>query len=144
MRNSLSRARFALLTAALAAATTLALAWAPPPSKKAPAEGGGENLVHAVYFSLADRTPENRDTLIAGCDKYLSRHPGVLYYAAGGVSDLAGMYNDRDFDVALILVFENQEAHDKYQASQDHQAFISECVPLVSKVRVFDSTVKKK
>ena len=41
--------------------------------------------------------------------------------------------------MALTLVFKNKAAHDVYQDSAPHQAFIAECLPNVKKVRVFDS-----
>ena len=34
--------------------------------------------------------------------------------------------NDRDFDVALHLVFKNKAAHDQYAESERHQKFIEE------------------
>ena len=50
--------------------------------------------------------------------------------------------NDRDFDVALHIVFESKTApHDKYQESDAHQKFIQEAEETWEKVRVFDSYV---
>jgi nitrilase len=51
--------------------------------------------------------------------------------------------NDRDFDVALHLVFESKAAHDKYQTHPRHLKLIEENKHLWSKVRVFDSYVAK-
>ena len=50
--------------------------------------------------------------------------------------------NDRDFDVALNLVFENKAAHDKYQEHPRHTKFIEENRDTWAKVRVFDSYIK--
>jgi hypothetical protein len=49
--------------------------------------------------------------------------------------------NDRDFDVALHVVFRNRAAHDKYQTHPRHLKFIEEAKALWKKVRVFDSYV---
>ena len=47
--------------------------------------------------------------------------------------------NDKDFDVALNLVFRNKAAHDTYQSHARHQKFIEKCQANWDKVRVFDS-----
>lgn len=144
MRSIPASLRLLAAGLSLTALTTLAWALAPPAKRSAPVEDSTpKSIVHGVYFSLADATAENRQKLIDGCDKYLSKHPGTIYYSAGALSDIAGMYNDRDFDVGLTLVFENREAYDKYHASEDHDKFIAECRPLMSKVRVFDAAGSK-
>lgn len=98
-------------------------------------------LAHMVYFSL--QQPEHdRAKFIAACHTYLSGHPGLLFYAAGTCATQYNRdVNDRDFDVALQLVFESHAAHDTYQLSPRHQQFIEECRPLWKKVRVFDADV---
>src|SRR5690348_14383250 len=78
----------------------------PRPTVAADAEG--PMLVHSVYFSLKESTPENRDKLVAACKKYLTKHPGEVYFAAGPLAEeLKREVNDRDFDVALTIVFKN-------------------------------------
>ena len=96
-------------------------------------------LVHNVYFSLQDSTPENRKKLVAACDKYLSDHPGTAFYAAGTPADLSRPVNDRDFDVALHVIFKDRAAHDAYQTAPKHLQFIEENKDDWAKVRVFDS-----
>ena len=97
-------------------------------------------LAHNVYFSLKDNSPGGRQKLIAACNKYLSKHPGTVYFAAGTLAeDLKRPVNDQDFDVALHLVFEDQAAHDRYQESARHEQFIAENQANWKKVRVFDS-----
>jgi hypothetical protein len=49
--------------------------------------------------------------------------------------------NDRDFDVALHLVFKDKDAHDKYQVSERHKQFVAAHSNSMKKVRVFDSKV---
>ncbi len=99
-------------------------------------------LCHNVYFSLNDNSDAARQKLVAACHKYLTGHPGVVFYAAG---TLAPAYsrpvNDRDFDVALHVVFESEAAHDEYQNAARHQQFIAESRDNWKQVRVFDSTV---
>ena len=49
------------------------------------------------------------------------------------------LFNDRDFDVALHIVFEDRKAHDQYQDAARHKQFIDENKESWKKVRVFDS-----
>ena len=49
--------------------------------------------------------------------------------------------NDRDFDVALHVVFDHRASHDAYQAAPEHLSFIEEQKENWKNVRVFDSDV---
>ena len=76
------------------------------------------------------------------CKKYLSKHDGEVYFAAGTLAkDLKREVNDLDFDVALNIVFQERAAHDKYQDNPRHIQFINENKSNWKKVRVFDSMV---
>jgi len=100
------------------------------------------HLSHIVFFTLAEDTQEHRETLVAACQKYLSDHEGTVYFSAGIINeDLDRDVNDRDFDVALHLIFESRKAHDTYQTHPQHLKFIEENKHLWSTVRVFDSNV---
>jgi hypothetical protein len=97
-------------------------------------------LAHAVYFTLKDRTDEAREQLVQGCKQLLSGHPGTVYFAAGALAEeFDREVNDRGFDVALLIVFRNKEAHDAYQVSPRHNQFIERYKDLWETVRVFDS-----
>jgi hypothetical protein len=64
----------------------------------------------------------------------------VIFFSAGVISDhFKRDVNDRDWDVALHLVFANKAAHDKYQDHPEHLKFIEENKDAWAKVRVFDS-----
>ena len=98
---------------------------------------------HMVYFTLKDNSPETKQKLVEACKKYLDKHEGTLYFAAGVVSDdLKRDVNVRDWDVALHLVFKNKAAHDKYQDADLHHQFIKENKDNWKKVRVFDSKLE--
>ncbi|MCS6852803.1 MAG: Dabb family protein [Gemmataceae bacterium] len=100
-------------------------------------------IVHNVYFSLKDASPQAKEKLVAACKKYLTKHPGEVYFAAGTLAeDFRRDVNDRDFDVSLHIVFENKKAHDAYQEAPRHQQFIDENKDNWRKVRVFDSVVR--
>jgi hypothetical protein len=101
-------------------------------------------LAHNVYFALKDNSPDAKKKLVAACKKYLSKHPGTVFFAAGTLAEeLKREVNDRDFDVALHIVFDSQAAHDKYQDAALHKQFIDENRENWKKVRVFDSMVEQ-
>jgi hypothetical protein len=100
-------------------------------------------LAHNVYFALKDNSPAARQRLVAACKKYLSKHPGTVFFAAGVLAEaLKREVNDRDFDVGLHVIFTDQAAHDRYQDAADHHQFIAENKDNWKKVRVFDSVVE--
>ena len=103
----------------------------------------GEMMIsHDVYFTLKDNSPRARQELVDACKKYLTKHPGEVFFAAGTLADeLKREVNDRDFDVALHIVFQDLAAHDKYQSAERHEQFIKENKANWKKVRVFDSHV---
>jgi quinol monooxygenase YgiN len=99
-------------------------------------------LSHDVYFTLKDGSPAAVDQLVQACHKYLKDHPGVVFYAAGGLAEeFARPVNDRAFHVALHVVFTDKAAHDAYQQAPSHLAFIEENRATWAQVRVFDSYV---
>ena len=107
-------------------------------------KGDGPMVSHDVYFTLKDNSVKARNKLVAACKKYLSKHSGEVFFAAGSrVADLKRPVNDQDFDVALHIVFKNRKAHDKYQDHPRHKKFIEENKDDWKKVRVFDSEVSK-
>jgi hypothetical protein len=98
-------------------------------------------LAHNVYFTLNEDSLESRQTLLDACQKYLTDHPGVVYYSVGTlVDDLSRPVNDKDFHVGLHVIFETRADHDTYQVSDRHVAFIEENKAHWKQVRVFDSS----
>jgi hypothetical protein len=99
-------------------------------------------LAHDVYFALKDNSPEAKEKLIAACQKYLTDHPGMVSFAVGPrAEEMQREVNDRDFDVALHVVFKSKADHDRYSKSERHLKFIAENKANWKKVRVFDSYV---
>ena len=100
-------------------------------------------LGHMVYFTLKDNSPAAIQKLIESARKYLAGHPGTVFFAVGTlVPDLKREVNDREFDVALQVVFLSRAAHDAYQVHPRHVQFIEENRPNWAKVRVFDADVE--
>jgi hypothetical protein len=108
------------------------------------ADSGGPMLSHSVYFALKDNSAESKKKLVDACKKHLTKHPGEVFFAAGTLADdLKREVNDREFDVALIIVFKDKAAHDTYQEAKRHHDFIAENKDNWKKVRVFDAIVDK-
>lgn len=100
-------------------------------------------LAHNVFFTLKDRSETNRDSLVSACKKYLATHPGIVFFACGTLQqELSRPVNDRDFDVALHIVFRSKSDHDTYQDAPAHHTFVEENRENWAKVRVFDSEVE--
>jgi len=98
-------------------------------------------FAHSVFFSLNDASPTAVSNLVRECHKYLADHPGVVFYAAGTLSDVDRPVSDRDYDVALHVVFSERSAHDAYQTAPAHLEFIARNKANWKKVRVFDADV---
>jgi hypothetical protein len=107
----------------------------------APAAGAAEpHLAHSVFFTLKDRSPESRARFVASCEKYLTGHEGVLSFSVGTIAeDVVEPPSDREFDVALLVVFRDKHANETYQKSPRHQEFVAENKAKFAKVRVFDT-----
>lgn len=99
-------------------------------------------LLHAVFFTLKDRSPQACDALVAACHKYLTDHPGAVHFSAGlRGQDYVRPVNDQEFDVALVIVFATEADHDRYQTAPRHRSFVEEQSPNWAEVRVFDALV---
>lgn len=104
--------------------------------------GNCQMFAHNVYFTLNDASDEKKEELVAECHRYLKHHPGVVFFAAGTVSQAHDRpVNVRDFDVSLHMVFDSITAQDAYQTAADHLTFIERNKANWKQVRVFDSLV---
>ena len=100
-------------------------------------------LSHSVFFSLNDSSEAAVQKMLGDCRKFLSSHPGILFFACGTANQqLTRPVNDRDFDVALHIVFDSVAAHDAYQDAPSHHQFINDNKPNWKRVRVFDADVE--
>ena len=100
-------------------------------------------LVHNVFFTLKDKSAAAKEKLLTACKKYLTGHLGTVYFGCGTLAtELKRPVNDREFDVALHVIFTSQAEHDQYQVDKRHLQFIEENRDNWQKVRVFDSVVE--
>lgn len=100
-------------------------------------------LAHNVFFALIDNSATAKARLVEACKKYLTNHPGTVFFGVGTLAEeLNRPVNDRDFDVGLHIIFQNQKYHDAYQDAPRHEQFIEENKANWKKVRVFDSLLE--
>jgi len=99
-------------------------------------------LSHQVFFTLKDSSEAACQTLMDSCRSLLPNHDGISFFAVGThTPDLDRPVNDSAFHVTVNVVFESREAHDAYQVSENHLAFIAENKEGWEKIRVFDADV---
>jgi len=123
-------------------AGVVASLWMPgsPGHPACAAEPEQRMLSHDVYFTLKDNSSKAKNELVLGCKKFLSKHPGTVWFAAGTrVEEHQREVNDRQFDVALHIVFKDKASHDKYEGAAEHHKFIDQFKANWKAVRVFDS-----
>lgn len=96
---------------------------------------------HSVFFTLKDNSPEARAEFIKSCQKYLTGHEGAISVSFGTIAEdvVEPNVSVRDFDISLLVVFENKEAGQKYLVAPRHLQFVKENKDKFAKVRVFDS-----
>ncbi len=117
----------------------LAVAWLAGLTVRA-ADDAGPQLAHIVIFTLKDHSKASRDAMVAACEKYLKGHEGTVSFSVGTIAeDVKEPVSDREFDVAVHLVFRDKAAAARYQSHPRHRTFIEENKASWAKVRVFDS-----
>ena len=96
-------------------------------------------IAHHVFFTLSDRSEAKVQKLLAGCNKYLDDHDGLVGFSVGVREPELDREVNHDFDVSLHCIFADRKAHDVYQVAERHLTFIEEHKDNWSEVRVFDS-----
>lgn len=143
MKRKLWLAVGAVVLSGLAALSgAAAVAWAQDAEETASPAAARTVLAHDLFFQLKDNSPEAREKLIEACKKYLSQHPGLIYFAVGTPSDIKGLFNVTDYDVALHMAFEDKAALSAYAKTSEHQQFIAEMTANMKGLRIFDSFVE--
>jgi hypothetical protein len=99
-------------------------------------------LAHVVFFTLKDRSLEAVNSLVAACHRYLTDHPGTIHFSAGPRAEkYQRPVNDQNYDVALVVVFQSDADHDRYQEAPRHKEFVAEQSGNWAQVRVFDAHI---
>ena len=95
------------------------------------------HFYHSVYFWLHDNGDARR--LAEGCRSSLSAIPGIVQMNVGVPAGTPGDAVDNSYGVALLIEFESKEAAAVYEDHPDHQRFIADFGPLLSRVQIYDA-----
>ena len=131
-----------LTTAMVLGVACLVLSFAGAPAADKPAEKG-PMLAHNVFFALTDNSDAAKKSMLEDSHKYLAPIPGIVFYAAGTVSDVDRPVVVRDYDVALHVVFKDKAAMEKYLVHPKHLEYVDKHKSNWKGVRVFDSCVRR-
>jgi hypothetical protein len=101
-------------------------------------------VLHDVYFTLHDPTPENIESLIREGFTYLKGHPGMESFSAGvRAEEMRRDVNDTGWHVSMHSVFVDKASHDAYQTTAPrHKEFAARNKAGWKQVRVFDSYLR--
>jgi Stress responsive A/B Barrel Domain len=96
-------------------------------------------FIHHVYFWLKDHSnQEHRAKLIEGLKK-LSAISTIKSFHIGKPADTNRDVIDNTYSISWLLLFDNKEDHDSYQADPVHLQFVEECSHLWRRVLVLDT-----
>jgi hypothetical protein len=96
--------------------------------------------VHCVFFTFKPGTAKSEiDAQIASGRELLAKIPTVRKLDTGqrdpeAVRDV----NDKDYEVGLVVCFDNKAGHDVYATHPLHMEYIDRHKPHWARVRVFD------
>ncbi|GAA4325619.1 hypothetical protein GCM10023149_28080 [Mucilaginibacter gynuensis] len=94
-------------------------------------------FTHHVHFWLKNRG--DRELLIEGLHA-LAPITHIREYHVGIPADTFGDVVDRSYDVSLLILFDDIDAHNAYDADPIHQVFVEKYAkPLCEKIVVADS-----
>jgi len=96
-------------------------------------------FIHSVYFWLRnDLTRAQKEQFDSGL-RSLTTIGHVRHGYIGVPAETNRPVIERSYSRALVLVFDDAAAHDAYQSDPVHDRFRSECGPLYSSIRIYDS-----
>lgn len=96
--------------------------------------------VHAVYFQLKPGTPQSEvDALVAASHDLCRSVPSVRRYETGR-RDLTAVrdVNATDYDIGLIVYFDDRKGHDEYSEHPVHKAYVEKYRDKWAGVKVYD------
>jgi len=96
-------------------------------------------FVHAVYFWLRDDlTPDELSTYTTKLEA-LAGIESVTHCYIGTPAATDRPIIDRSYSYALVVIFEDEAAHDAYQADPIHDDFRDSCASFWTRVQIYDS-----
>ncbi len=105
----------------------------------APKLGGPGTVTHVVVCWLNDPGNEAQRQELIDVSRSFADIPGVLHVAVGTALPSERPIVVSDFDVAIVMIFEDQAALDAYLEHPRHVKAVKETLgPLAGKVQIFD------
>jgi hypothetical protein len=99
----------------------------------------GHMLSHIVIFWTDPANPGAADELVAGARKLLTDIPGITQFHVGKMVGSPRPVVEQSYQVALNLIFPNQETERQYQTHPQHVEYVEKYVKrLVKKIVVYD------
>lgn len=96
-------------------------------------------FVHAVYFWLKENlSHQDRSEFLRGL-KSLATIESIQQCYIGEPAETDREVIDRSYSYALVVIFADEVAHDKYQEHPTHDRFRESCSPFWEKVQIYDS-----
>ena len=94
---------------------------------------------HIVVFWTDPARSDATDELLTGANWLLKNIPGVLQFYVGKMVPSERPVVEQSYQVALNLIFPNQQAEQAYQTHPQHVEFVEKYVKrLVKKLVVYD------
>ena len=97
------------------------------------------NFIHMVFFWLKDTTDKQVDTFKNRTISFLDQIDSIDTYHVGIPASTDRPIIERSYNVALVVTFQDKEAHDIYQDHKAHKWFINDCQNLWDSVKIFDT-----
>ena len=93
----------------------------------------------SVEGRVEDIVPGNVEELIADCHKTLGAIPSVKGLWVGRRAEKGSeKFGDKDFNVGLLVLFENFEGLKAYEVDATHQQLVQRYLPIIDKIQVYD------
>lgn len=93
-------------------------------------------VTHVVMFDLVEGA--DVDALIADCDRWIAPIPTVIAYDVGRPLDIGRAGLALDFDLGLVVAFEDVEGYRAYLAHPDHVRLVEVWKPQFEGLTIHD------
>lgn len=97
-------------------------------------------FVHVVLFTVKPATPDDRiDAQVADAYTLLATIPTVRHIQSGRREQaMQREVNNREFEIGLVVHFDDKAGHDVYAAHETHLAYVEKHKAIWAKVEVSD------
>jgi Stress responsive A/B Barrel Domain len=96
-------------------------------------------LSHIVTFYTRPELPNAVEDLIAGCNQYLSKIPGIIHFHVGKMVPSERPVVSQEYQVGLNLIVADKAAEQAYQIHPLHLEFVEKVFKLnCHKAVIFD------